>query len=147
MDYLQEGINLRAMGQQDPLVEWQREGFDMFGKMIDGIADDFVSYVMHLEVVVEQSPARRPQCAVLGARGSGQGSGSVRQAAARQPVDSRGPTLRPRRGPDETAHGRHRGAQRAREDRSQPAVPVRERQEVQALSRAVAAVPAAPSIR
>ena len=31
MDYLQEGINLRAMGQKDPLVEWQREGFEMFG--------------------------------------------------------------------------------------------------------------------
>ena len=31
MDYLREGINLRAMGQQDPLVAWQKEGFDMFG--------------------------------------------------------------------------------------------------------------------
>jgi len=31
MDYLREGINLRAMGQQDPLVAWQREGFSMFG--------------------------------------------------------------------------------------------------------------------
>ena len=30
MDYLQEGIDLRAMGQRDPLTEWQREGFDMF---------------------------------------------------------------------------------------------------------------------
>ena len=36
MDYLQEGINLRAMGQKDPLVEWQREGYDMFGQMMDG---------------------------------------------------------------------------------------------------------------
>jgi preprotein translocase subunit SecA len=32
MDYLQEGINLRAMGQKDPLTEWQREGFEMFGR-------------------------------------------------------------------------------------------------------------------
>ena len=32
MDYLQEGIHLRAMGQKDPLVEWQREGFEMFGQ-------------------------------------------------------------------------------------------------------------------
>ena len=38
MDYLQEGINLRAMGQKDPLVEWQREGFEMFGQMMHGIA-------------------------------------------------------------------------------------------------------------
>ena len=42
MDYLQEGINLRAMGQKDPLVEWQREGFEMFGMMMKGIAQDFV---------------------------------------------------------------------------------------------------------
>ena len=42
MDYLQEGINLRAMGQKDPLVEWQREGFEMFGQMMQGIAQDFV---------------------------------------------------------------------------------------------------------
>ena len=42
MDYLQEGINLRAMGQQDPLSEWQREGFDMFEAMMGQIEDDFV---------------------------------------------------------------------------------------------------------
>src|SRR5437773_5247586 len=54
MDYLQEGINLRAMGQRDPLVEWQREGFDMFSQMMDSIDADFVKYVMHLDVVVEQ---------------------------------------------------------------------------------------------
>src|SRR4051812_21649792 len=53
MDYLQEGIHLRAMGQKDPLVEWQREGFDMFGQMMHGIAQDFVKYVMHAQVTVE----------------------------------------------------------------------------------------------
>ncbi len=58
MDYLQEGINLRAMGQKDPLVEWQREGYDMFSQMMQAIADDFVRYVMHLDVVVQ--PAARP---------------------------------------------------------------------------------------
>ncbi len=42
MDYLQEGINLRAMGQRDPLVEWQREGFEMFGELMHGVAQDFV---------------------------------------------------------------------------------------------------------
>ena len=40
MDYLQEGINLRAMGQRDPLSEWQCEGFDMFEAMMAGIEDD-----------------------------------------------------------------------------------------------------------
>ncbi len=51
MDYLQEGINLRAMGQQDPLVEWQQDGYEMFGEMMHGIAQDFVRYVMHVQVV------------------------------------------------------------------------------------------------
>jgi preprotein translocase subunit SecA len=57
MDYLQEGINLRAMGQKDPLTEWQREGFEMFGAMMKGIAQDFVRYVMHVQVVREEAPA------------------------------------------------------------------------------------------
>ncbi len=57
MDYLKEGINLRAMGQKDPLTEWQREGFQMFGAMMKGIAQDFVRYVMHVQVVQqEQAP-------------------------------------------------------------------------------------------
>ncbi len=53
MDYLREGINLRAMGQQDPLVAWQREGFQMFGQMMDSIDDDYLRYVMHVQVVTE----------------------------------------------------------------------------------------------
>ena len=61
MDYLQEGINLRAMGQKDPLTEWQREGYEMFGHMMVGIAQDFVRYVMHVEVVAEEQPQLRVQ--------------------------------------------------------------------------------------
>ncbi|MEY4230416.1 MAG: preprotein translocase SecA subunit [Actinomycetota bacterium] len=57
MDYLQEGINLRAMGQKDPLTEWQREGYEMFGAMMKGIAQDFVKYVMHVQVVRNEAPA------------------------------------------------------------------------------------------
>jgi preprotein translocase subunit SecA len=57
MDYLQEGINLRAMGQRDPLTEWQREGYEMFGQMMQGIAQDLVRYVMHVQVQVSE-PAK-----------------------------------------------------------------------------------------
>ena len=58
MDYLREGINLRAMGQKDPLAEWQREGFDMFEAMMGQIQDKFVAYVSHLQVAaVEEAPA------------------------------------------------------------------------------------------
>jgi preprotein translocase subunit SecA len=53
MDYLYEGINLRAMGQQDPEVAWKQEGFEMFGQMMAAIDDDFVKYVMHIEVELE----------------------------------------------------------------------------------------------
>ena len=56
MDYLKEGIGLRAMGQKDPLAEWQREGFEMFGSMMKGIAQDFVRYVMHVQVVRNDAP-------------------------------------------------------------------------------------------
>jgi preprotein translocase subunit SecA len=58
MDYLQEGIHLRAMGQRDPLTEWQREGYAMFEAMMGAIDDDFAKYVMHLQVVrQEETPA------------------------------------------------------------------------------------------
>ena len=50
MDHLRDGIGLRAMGQKDPLVEWQREGFDMFTSLMFQIAQDFVRYVMHVQV-------------------------------------------------------------------------------------------------
>ncbi len=53
MDYLREGINLRAMGQQDPLVAWQREGFGMFGQLMEATDDDYLRYVMHVQVVTE----------------------------------------------------------------------------------------------
>jgi preprotein translocase subunit SecA len=53
MDYLQEGIGLRAMAQRDPLVEYQREGFDLFTAMMDAIKEELVSFVFHVEVQVE----------------------------------------------------------------------------------------------
>jgi preprotein translocase subunit SecA len=56
MDYLQEGINLRAMGQKDPLTEWQREGYEMFGSLMKGIARDFVRYIMHVQVMRQPEP-------------------------------------------------------------------------------------------
>jgi preprotein translocase subunit SecA len=61
MDYLQEGINLRAMGQKDPLTEWQREGFELFGQMMKAIAQDFVRFVMHVQVVQPVAPTLQPQ--------------------------------------------------------------------------------------
>jgi len=53
MDYLQEGIGLRAMAQRDPLVEYQREGYLMFNGMMEGIKEESVGYLFNLEVQVE----------------------------------------------------------------------------------------------
>ncbi|MDX6300434.1 MAG: preprotein translocase subunit SecA, partial [Nocardioidaceae bacterium] len=53
MDYLREGIGLRAYSQRDPLVEYQREGFDMFAAMMDGIKEESVGFLFNLEVQVE----------------------------------------------------------------------------------------------
>jgi preprotein translocase subunit SecA len=60
MDYLQEGIGLRAMAQRDPLVEYQREGFDMFNAMMEGIKEESVGYLFNLEVQVEQQVEEVP---------------------------------------------------------------------------------------
>jgi preprotein translocase subunit SecA len=57
MDYLREGIGLRAMAQRDPLVEYQREGGDMFNAMMEAFMEEVVGYVFHLDVEVQQAPA------------------------------------------------------------------------------------------
>jgi len=53
MDYLQEGIGLRAMAQRDPLVEYQREGYDLFVAMMDSIKEETVGFVFNAEVDVQ----------------------------------------------------------------------------------------------
>ena len=88
MDYLREGINLRAMGQKDPLVEWQREGFAMFGQMMTAIAGDFVKYVMHAQVQVAEA-APEPESKVqnltyTAPEDTEDGASSMRAAAAAQ---------------------------------------------------------------
>jgi preprotein translocase subunit SecA len=56
MDYLQEGVGLRAYAQRDPLVEYQREGYDMFQQMLDGIKEEAVGFLYNLQVRVEEAP-------------------------------------------------------------------------------------------
>ncbi len=52
MDYLQEGIGLRAMAQRDPLVEYQKEGYDLFVAMMNGIKEETVGYMFHVQPTV-----------------------------------------------------------------------------------------------
>ena len=57
MDYLKEGIGLRAMAQRDPLVEYQREGYTMFQQMMGGIKEESIGFLFNVEVQVESAPA------------------------------------------------------------------------------------------
>ncbi len=103
MDHLRDGIHLRAMGQRDPATEWQREGYDMFGHLMTGIAQDFVKYVMHVQVSTEPPAGAAPVAPTAAPDGlSGdvrdvsysapdgpvQGSGAMKAAAAAAPGDT-----------------------------------------------------------
>jgi preprotein translocase subunit SecA len=57
MDYLKEGIGLRAMAQRDPLVEYQREGYDMFQQMMGAIKEESIGFLFNLEVETQEAPA------------------------------------------------------------------------------------------
>jgi preprotein translocase subunit SecA len=62
MDYLQEGIHLRAYAQKDPLVEYRREAFTMFQELTQAIRDEFVKYIYRVDLVRQDEPSRpRPQ--------------------------------------------------------------------------------------
>jgi preprotein translocase subunit SecA len=61
MDYLREGIGLRALAQRDPLVEYKNEGFKMFQEMMESIQTDFVRYLYHLEIVRQEEAQPAPE--------------------------------------------------------------------------------------
>ena len=62
MDYLKDGIGLRAMAQRDPLVEYQREGFALYQQMMGSIREESVGFLFNLEVEVDgAATARHPR--------------------------------------------------------------------------------------
>jgi preprotein translocase subunit SecA len=73
MDYLRSGIGLRAMGQRDPLVEYQREGFTYFQDLVHTTKADSIRYMFHAEVVQQPAPVLKPS-AVLTSSAKGDGS-------------------------------------------------------------------------
>ncbi|GAA1008617.1 protein translocase subunit SecA [Acrocarpospora pleiomorpha] len=56
MDYLQEGIGMRAYAQKDPLIEYQREGYEMFAAMLDGIKEESVRWLFSVQIQVQENP-------------------------------------------------------------------------------------------
>ena len=161
MDYLREGIYLRAYSQRDPLVEYQREGFDMFAAMMDGIKEESVGFLFNLQVEVEDDeddevagPAgRSPGLRVHPADRLRAGGGPAPGAQPQQQPHQHTPTIRakgldkPNRpqnlsysapsedGEAEVHACRGRRGRPVRRCRSQLAVPLRLGTEVQALPR------------
>jgi preprotein translocase subunit SecA len=94
MDYLREGIGLRAMAQRDPLVEYQREGGDMFNAMMEAFMEEVVGYIFHLEVEVQETPAvgvvtdSDGQAVRIGASRTQAGTRNGHDRASRQLVES-----------------------------------------------------------
>ncbi|MCF7902685.1 MAG: preprotein translocase subunit SecA [Candidatus Marinimicrobia bacterium] len=102
MDQLKEGINLRAVGQKDPLIEYKREGFEMFVNMLDAVDRETLRLFFHARLVEERAPQRRPRArnisqqhadttgmGLLGGLPQAPGSGAPAQPAAKpQPVQA-----------------------------------------------------------
>lgn len=80
MDYLKEGIGLRAMAQRDPLVEYQREGYDMFSAMMDGVREETVAFLFNVKV--EPSQQRNAMAAPSAAQAAALAGGNPILAAA-----------------------------------------------------------------
>jgi preprotein translocase subunit SecA len=97
MDHLRDGISLRAMGQRDPLTEWQREGYDLFSDMMAALAVDYVRYLMHVEVTAPAAANTQLAAGDDGTAGdgpaadaatpaSGTGNGVAAKATAKNPA-------------------------------------------------------------
>ncbi|MGH8873500.1 MAG: preprotein translocase subunit SecA [Acidimicrobiia bacterium] len=68
MDYLRAGIGLRAMGQRDPLSEYQREAYDMFTELVDSVKRDAVRYLFRVELAQPKTQPQRVEANASGAK-------------------------------------------------------------------------------
>ena len=153
MDYLREGIYLRAYSQRDPLVEYQREGFEMFTAMMDGIKEESVGFLFNLQVEVDRGRRRGASTTTStrhdheprpGRRGAAASTwprpqGHAPQFRAKGLERPERPTNLAYSAPSEDGEAEvtrgGRGRRRVRRRRSQRRVPLRLGQEVQALPR------------
>ena len=87
MDYLKEGIGLRAMAQRDPLVEYQREGFDMFTAMLEGLKEESVGFLFNLQVeAAQQQQSAGVAVTPASAAAAAQAAPSLAKAAPARPA-------------------------------------------------------------
>jgi preprotein translocase subunit SecA len=68
MDYLRAGIGLRAMGQRDPLTEYQREAYDMFTELVESVKRDAVRYLFRVELAQPKTEPQRVEANPTGGK-------------------------------------------------------------------------------
>jgi preprotein translocase subunit SecA len=85
MDHLKEGIGLRGYGQKDPLIEYKKEGFEMFQSMLDRIEEDAVRYLFLIQPVIDQPAPVRRQTPVYYQQPTGPSGQRSKQARAMIP--------------------------------------------------------------
>ena len=71
MDYLRGGIGLRAMGQRDPLTEYQREGFSFFEELVASTKSDSIRYMYHVEVAQRETQPKASNVTTSSGKGDG----------------------------------------------------------------------------
>jgi preprotein translocase subunit SecA len=132
MDYLREGVWLRTMAQRDPLIEYQREGFDMFNKMMEGIKEESVTALLMLQIevhenpIVEEMPVDTPPGIAPGQPqrqpqrpGTGPQQGGLQQGGPQQGGQRQGS---PQQGGRRQQGGQHRAGQHRAAQPPQPPV-------------------------
>jgi preprotein translocase subunit SecA len=98
MDYLKEGIGLRAMAQRDPLIEYRREGFDMFGGMLDALKEEPVGFLFNVQVeAAEPEPAPEQPAVPVSVSQAGNGVPEVPQTPQVPQADAQPQGARSRR--------------------------------------------------
>ncbi len=118
MDYLKEGIGLRAMAQRDPLIEYQREGYDMFQAMLDSLKEESVGFLYNLQVQVTpagEAPAAAPAAPQVAAAGGN-------NVAAGAPVAPAAPTQVRRQRPVEVLPSQQKAVPATTNDRAPAAL-------------------------
>ncbi len=104
MDYLQEGIGLRAMAQRDPLVEYQREGFQLWQAMNEAVKEESVGLLFHVEVEVDQPREPEVTPVHVSEMFAGVGGGTVTADERRMPP---APAPAPAPEPEPASDGKH----------------------------------------
>ncbi|MEV4055642.1 preprotein translocase subunit SecA [Amycolatopsis sp. NPDC049688] len=90
MDYLKQGIGMRALAQRDPLIEYQREGFDMFRAMLDSLKEEAVGFLFNLQVERAEAPPAEAASALP--TGVPSGNGQATEGRHARPAPPQPPT-------------------------------------------------------